>query len=127
MFAVAGMTLHSRMRKLFKSALVVKGSIVFLEHSASMSSEMIYPTVFPHFRFTDSRGIEHSVRSSVGVQPETYIVGDLVEVTYDSAMPKNAQIDSKSVKQMARIAIFASGFAVIVATSILVLVWIGFV
>lgn len=126
-FAAAGFVLRSRLRRLFKSAAVTRGSIVSLEHSASMSSEMVYPTVFPHFRFTDSHGVEHSVRSSVGVQPKAYIVGDVVEVTYDSASPQEAYIDPKSVKQMARIAIFASAFAAIVATGILVVVWFRFV
>jgi len=127
LFAVAGMVLRSRMRRLSQAALVTKGSIVSLEHSASMSSSIVYPTVFPHFRFTDLHGVERSVRSSVGVQPEAYTVGDVVEVTYDSASPQDAVIDPKPVRQMARIAIFASAFAAIVGTCIFIVVWFGFV
>ena len=125
-FAVAGMVLRSRVRRLFQSALRTKGSIISLERSVSMSSEMVYPVVFPHFRFTDLQGVERSVRSSVGVQPETYTVGDAVEVTYNSASPQEAVIDPKTIRRMARIAIFASVFTAIVATGIFVVVWFGF-
>ena len=127
MFAVAGIVLRSRMRRLFKSAFVARGSITSLEHSASMSSEMVYPVVYPHFRFTDTHGVEHSVRSSVGVQPKIFSVGDIVEVIYDSVSPQDAYIDSRAVKQLARISIFAAAFAAIVATGIIAVVWFGFV
>jgi Protein of unknown function (DUF3592) len=127
LFAVAGIVLRSRMRRLSKSALVAKGSIISLEHSASMSSEIVYPMIYSHFRFTDTHGMEHSVRSSVGVQPKTFTVGDIVEVVYDSVSPQDAYIDSMAVKQMARISTFAAGFAAIVATGIIAVVWFGFV
>lgn len=122
-FTVAGIALRSRMRRHFKSALVAKGSVTSLERSASMSSEMVYPTIHPHFKFTDAHGVEHSVRSSVGAHPETYKVGDVVEVFYDSASPQDACIDPKAVKQIAYICIFAAILAAIVATGIFIVVW----
>jgi hypothetical protein len=114
------------MRRPFRAALSAKGSIVSLERSVSMSSEMVYPTVFPHFRFMDVQGIEHSVRSSVGVHPEAHKVGDVVEVIYDSASPQDAYIDPQAVRQMVRISIFAAALAAIIATGIFIAVWFGF-
>jgi hypothetical protein len=122
MFAVAGLILRSRMRRLFKSALAAKGSVISLEHSVSLSSEMVYPTVHPHFRFTDTRGVEHSVRSSVGVAPDTYKVGDVVQLFYDSASPQDSCIDPKAVCQMVRISMFAACLTALIATGICMVV-----
>ncbi|HWD90748.1 MAG TPA: DUF3592 domain-containing protein [Verrucomicrobiae bacterium] len=126
MLAVIGIVLRWRMRRLFRAALSAKGSIVSLERSVSISSEMVYPTVFPHFRFTDVQGTEHSVRSSVGVQPEAHKVGDVVDVIYDSASPQDAYIDPLAVRQMMRISIFVAALVAVIATGIFVVVWFGF-
>ena len=92
-----------------------------------MSSEQVYPTIHPHFRFTDTHGAEHSVRSSVGVEPEKYKIGDVVEVFYDLASPQDACIDPKAVNQMARISMFAASLAAIVATGIFIVVGFKYV
>src|SRR5690349_15343081 len=110
-FGGAALILRSRARQLLKSAVVTNGWIVSLERSVSMSSEMVYPTVFPYFKFVDAQGLEHKVRSSVGFEPEKYAVGDTVEVTYNPADPQQASIDPRSVQRVARISIFAAALA----------------
>jgi hypothetical protein len=112
-FGASGIVLHSRSRRLITSA---KATIISLERSATMSSYSVTPTVTPYFRFTDRYGLEHCVRSSEGALPETYQVGDIVEVFYDSASPQCVYIHPERVKQMARVCIFAAGLAGLVAT-----------
>ena len=102
-FMTAGIYLQLRIRRLLKSSMKAKGTIVSIEQSVGMSSELLYKVANPVFVFKDAYGKEHRVRSSVGEPPGFHLVGNHVDVIYQPESPQEATIDLKALIVMSRI------------------------
>lgn len=120
MFIAVSFFLRSKIRRLLKTAVITKGTVLGLASGVTMSSESISRVFFPVFKFIDAQGIEHHVRSGVGTPSETLKFGDVVEVFYNPQSPQEAILDPKAYVKTGRTSLFAGSIAALVATSIVV-------
>lgn len=119
-FITVGIYLQLKVRRLLSNSLKAKGTIVSLEQSVCMSSELLYKVANPVFVFKDAHGKEHSVRSTAGEPPGVHSVGNHVDVIYRPESPQEATINLKTSILMPRICFLAASIAFIFATVILI-------
>ena len=119
-FAAVGIYLQLKVQRILTNSLRAKGTIVSIEQSVCMSSELLYQVVNPVFVFNDIQGREHRVRSSVGEPPGSHFVGGNVDVIYRLEAPQEAIINLRMSILMPRICLFSAGLAFIFATVILI-------
>jgi len=119
-FISVGIYLQMKVKRLLKKSVKAKGTIMSLEQSVCMSSELLYKVANPVFTFKDVHGKEYCVRSSVGEPPGVHSVGDQVDVVYQQDLPQEATINLKTSILMPRICLLAASIAFIFATGILI-------
>lgn len=120
LFITVGFFARSKIRRLLKTGVITKGTVLGSASGVTMSSESISRVFFPVFAFKDAQGIEYQVRSGVGVGSETLKFGDVVEVLYNPQSPQEAVIDLKTYVKAWRAPLFAGSTAALVATGIIV-------
>ncbi|HXC35501.1 MAG TPA: DUF3592 domain-containing protein [Candidatus Acidoferrales bacterium] len=71
-------------------AVHTTGVIIEMREHAGKNGSITYA---PTFRFQDSKGLEHTVSSTVSESPPAYNIGDNVPILYISSEPQSARID----------------------------------
>jgi hypothetical protein len=99
----------------------VTGTVIDVDASRSSSSHRSV-TYHPVVRFELAGGEAHVFRGTVGTNPSSFSVGDAVDVAYDPADPRHAELDTISEQWMGPLVVGGLGalFATIGAVILLV-------
>jgi hypothetical protein len=89
--AIAGLIWLSKTAAFVSKASKASGTVIQMDSSTSSKGGTTYS---PVFTFTDASGIIHTQHSSSGSSSYTFEPGEKVVVLYDSAAPKNSEIDT---------------------------------
>ncbi len=88
--AVAGMVWLVRTAAFVSRAAKAPGLVIAMDRSDGRRGSVYHPV----FTFTDFGGVAHTQRSSIGSSHSSVEAGERVTVLYDSAAPKQSQIQT---------------------------------
>jgi hypothetical protein len=103
--AIVGLIWLSKTAAFVSKASKASGTVIEMEHSTSSEGGSMYS---PVYTFADASGIIHTQHSSSASSSYTFEPGEKVIVLYDSAAPKNSEIDT--FRQVWLGPLFVTGF-----------------